>query len=296
MTGKICFRFLIAALISVTMGSSALATSRIIALGGEANGQILALDDVGVLWALRTDAKSFREARQIGQLPTSLSPIDLAAFSTAGASYAAITGAIRGGGPFPGMLCIFDIARGGKPQEISLGLGAFTGLAYDQSRNRVLIAEARQMGIFEAAPIPSRGPRVRNVVETITAMKVIGPVALDTIAQRLYCADPVVGAVYVVDLASGKQSLVLGRLGEIRALCLDIRNARLYVGDCARRRVWVINLNPSASVAPFAAGVKFREPDGIAIDAAGNVWIADEGTGAISVRTSTSELLKTLTR
>jgi sugar lactone lactonase YvrE len=70
----------------------------------------------------------------------------------------------------------------------------------------------------------------------------------------------------------------------------------LYIGDCARRRVWAIRLNPTAKVEPFAAGVKLREPDGLAMDAAGNLWIADGGSGAIYVVAPNSQLLRTLTR
>jgi len=296
MTLNACFSYVLAALISAAAANTALAGGRIIALAGETNAQIAALDDLGVLWVMRTDARSFRDAKPIGQLPGGRSPIDLALFSAGGTDYAAVTGASRAGWKWPGILYLFDIARGGKPQAVALGQGTFTGVVYDPSRNRVLIAEARQLAVLEAAPIPSGSPKIRSLVGTITAMRTIGPVALDSVAQRLYCADPVEGTVYAVDLESGRYSLVAQRLGEVRALCLDPQRARLYVGDCARRRIWAIRLNPTVRVEPFAAGVNLREPDGLAMDAAGNLWIADAGSGEIHVLAPNGQLLRTLTR
>jgi hypothetical protein len=208
MTHNVLFRYLFAALISAAAANNSLAGGKIIALAGETSGQMVALDDLGVLWAVRTDAKSLRDAKQIGQLRSEFSPVDLALFSAGGADYAVVTAASRARGMFPAWLYLFDITRGGKPQAVSLGPGTFTGVAYDRSRNGVLIAEARRLAVFEAAPIPSGSPQIRSLFGTITPMTTIGAVALDSVSHRLYCADPVGGTVYAVDLESGRHSLV----------------------------------------------------------------------------------------
>lgn len=294
---NVCLRCFLAALISAGAAGNALAGGRIIALarGGGPNG-MAALDELGALWVLGGDARSFQGARQAGQVPNGLSPNDMTVFPAGGTEYAAVTVAGRLNPPLPSSLQVFDIIRGGKPQMVTLGPGIFTGVVYDPSRKRVLLAEARRLAVFEAGPIPSGSPQVRSLGKDIGAMKAIGALALDSDAQRLYCADPVGGAVYAMDLGTGRYKLVVQQLGEVCALCPDLPHGRLYAGDCARGRVWAIRLNPPAKAEPFATGVKLREPDGLAMDAAGNLWIADAWSGQIHVVAPNGQLLRTVTR
>jgi sugar lactone lactonase YvrE len=101
-----------------------------------------------------------------------------------------------------------------------------------------------------------------------------------------------------VDLQTGRYTRIVQDLGEVRALCLNAGATHLFAADSARRRVWSVRLHPTPTAAVFAPNVGLREPTGLALDAAGNLWIADASpsAGAIYVVAPNGSLIRTLPR
>ena len=115
---------------------------------------------------------------------------------------------------------------------------------------------------------------------------------------------PETGAVYFVT-PDGDKSLVAGNLDFANGVTLSADRQRLYVAESLQNRVLVIDLTaPGVPAGPprlFAnlpenqenPGRENNQPDGMALDQDGRLWVAHYGMQAVHVLSPDGELLRT---
>jgi DNA-binding beta-propeller fold protein YncE len=173
------------------------------------------------------------------------------------------------------------IYRDGKPvRTLSLpGPGWYSGLALDPSTKTLYMTNTNSSEVFKLSLVEAA--LKKSYVVSVPG-KVIGPVAVDSVRQRLFTADVARGTLYTTTLANRKVQVLAKVDGEPAALTFEPSSERLYVVDAAGSRIWLLELK-SNPVAPklFAAGQGLNDPRGIAVDASGNLYVANKGSGTI---------------
>jgi DNA-binding beta-propeller fold protein YncE len=66
----------------------------------------------------------------------------------------------------------------------------------------------------------------------------------------------------------------------------------VYVADTHNNRVVILNADTGAFISSFAGGGQIHAPEGIALDASGNIWISDTGWNRLEEFTATGTLLQ----
>lgn len=152
------------------------------------------------------------------------------------------------------------------------------GIAIDPDRQIIYVGDAVTGEILSF----SGNSAASSFLLEVSGVNRLGPLAVDTIGQRLFAADVGAGAVFVVDLVRRRSSLLVSGMGEPAALIYDSDQQRLYVADASRHCIWQIATNsrtPKASI--FSSAPELREPRGITIDAGHAVWVADRAAMAL---------------
>ena len=125
-------------------------------------------------------------------------------------------------------------------------------------------------------------------------------------AGGFYFTDsvPQTGAVHHV-AADGSMQVVARNIDFANGVALSVDRTRLYVAESLKNRILVIRLRqpgvPDGEPQVFAdlprniehPGAEFNQPDGIALDTAGRLWVAHYGMQAIHVLSPEGDLLAT---
>ncbi len=178
----------------------------------------------------------------------------------------------------------------GDVERLWTGFGPdiYAGVAVDSRRELIYIATARTAEIHRLS-FDSPKAKVPEFVAGIHGASGLGPIAVDTIRQRLFAADPLEGTLYVLNLTSGSSSVISTRIGEPRSLVFDESRHTLYVGEVAGRRVWKIYVdsNPPRRVlfASPSTVTEIPSPNALALGPDGTLWVGGlEGERIVGLR------------
>jgi sugar lactone lactonase YvrE len=97
---------------------------------------------------------------------------------------------------------------------------------------------------------------------------------------RLLVGDQALGAVFDVDLATGRSTPVVQGLRSPSGLAFDRGSGVLYVSDTGGGRVVGVNLSLPAP-SPFLVATGLADPEGVALDGDGRVLVVEGGTGRL---------------
>jgi sugar lactone lactonase YvrE len=97
---------------------------------------------------------------------------------------------------------------------------------------------------------------------------------------RLLVGDQALGAVFDVDLATGRSTPVVQGLRSPSGLAFDRGSGILYVSDTGGGRVLGVNLSMPAPT-PFLVATGVAGPEGVAVDGDGRVLVVEGGTGRL---------------
>jgi sugar lactone lactonase YvrE len=167
------------------------------------------------------------------------------------------------------------------------------GVAVDEKKKLVYVASSQPPEIYKLDL--DRSPRSGALVRLagIPGAERFGAMTLDVRRGRLLISDPYWGRVYGYDLASGHSEALLEKVGEINALALDAERSRLFLSDFLGGRILVAELGSKSTAAkPFTAAREFGEPLGLALDAAGGLWVGDRFARKVFQLSSTGQRLR----
>jgi sugar lactone lactonase YvrE len=97
---------------------------------------------------------------------------------------------------------------------------------------------------------------------------------------RLLVGDQALGAVFDVDIATGRSTPVVQGLRSPSGLAFDRGSGVLYVSDTGGGRVVGVNLSMPAP-SPFLVATGLADPEGVAVDGDGRVLVVEGGTGRL---------------
>jgi len=123
----------------------------------------------------------------------------------------------------------------------------------------------------------------------------LGPMILDGKRRRLLIADVALGALYAVDIDTGKSARLVKDVGEPSALALDAKQDELLVSDASGRRLWSVGLagkDPKPQI--FARLKEFEEPTGLTLSSDGSVWVGDVDKGRLFQVSRDGKLVNTI--
>ncbi len=163
----------------------------------------------------------------------------------------------------------------GTPVQVASGLNAPRGVAVDLAGD-VFVADTGNNRVVE---IPLAGVVFGAPVAVVAGLSGPLDVAVDS-AKNLFIADTGNNRVLKEALASGVYSTQTVLLHGIAAVSVDVdRSNNLYVGDGANARVLENSWAPWANRygTQYLLGSDLTSPAGIAVDALGNVYVADSG-------------------
>lgn len=205
-------------------------------------------------------------------------PLELSAGIVDGHEILAVSMGFKGTISVSSQVAIF---RDGKPTYVPLASqGWYSGLGLDSATRTLYLSNTGSAEIYR---LDLRGADLRAAYFLSLPGKVIGPLALDSVGQRLFAADVVRGTIYVITIADRKVQRLPEVQGEPASLAFDPATGRLYVADAAGSRIWLYDRTlDSGPPRLFATGNGLSKPCGLAVDAAGNLWVANKGSGFIS--------------
>jgi sugar lactone lactonase YvrE len=97
---------------------------------------------------------------------------------------------------------------------------------------------------------------------------------------RLLVGDQALGAVFDVDIATGRSTPVVQGLRSPSGLAFDRTSGVLYVSDTGGGRVLAVNLSMPAP-SPFLVATGLAGPEGLAVDGEGRVLVVEGDTGRL---------------
>lgn len=170
-----------------------------------------------------------------------------------------------------------------------------SGIAVDAKKNVVYVASTQPSEIFTLDL--NRSPRGGLLVRLVRALGAdrLGAMVLDSRRDRLLVGDPYLGRVVAYDLASGRSQLLFEKVGEVAALALDAGRDRLFIADGGGERVLVADLADKPAVPRiFVQSKELDEPLGLALDAAGGLWVGDRSARKVYQVSANGQLLRAL--
>ena len=264
--------------------SATVLPSELAAIG---SGDLVIIDPQHGLFKLSPGQKS---AQRLTDLPA-LGGVDIASIPHTSellfATYSTETGRTR----------LYRLTASGRVRgtwELPARLGLLAGVVLAQGGDAAYLSSSRTSEIYfvdfaTTTVLP-------HLVTTVEGAATLTAITLDPKRRELFVADSVSGAVYAIPAAGGMAVKVLANIGEPVALAVDPTTDRLFVADHRSGKVWTIALDKSpASAKLFAQPRDLLELGGLAIDAAGQVWVGDHKSGKVLHFSREGQLLSTYT-
>jgi gluconolactonase len=121
---------------------------------------------------------------------------------------------------------------------------------------------------------------------------------------KLYFTDPTtsslknpIGAIYRLDPATSVAKRVADSLAFPNGIAVSADGKSLFVAESQKFHILRFRILPDGSLTEksvFAQMPTLHDPDGIALDAAGNLWVAQYGAGAVRVFAPDGKLLNSV--
>lgn len=141
------------------------------------------------------------------------------------------------------------------------------GIDYDAADSTLYVASGRTPEIFRITMANGSQP---EFVAQASGSQRLGPILYDAREKALLVGDLVMGAIYKVDIANHKSSLLFSGLTSPQAIKLSRDGSTLFIADAGARSVLIYSIaQPKAAPRVFAKIPQFRSPSGLA-------WV-DEG-------------------
>lgn len=148
------------------------------------------------------------------------------------------------------------------------------GIEYDAADSTLYAASGRTPEIFRITM--SKGSQPQFIAEASGSQR-LGPIVYDAREKALLVGDLVMGAIYMVDIANHKSSLLFSGLTSPQALKLSRDGSTLLVADAGARRIVSYSIGqPRALPRVFAKIPQFRSPSGLAWDDE-SLAVSDDG-------------------
>ncbi len=197
-------------------------------------------------------------------------------------------------GPIQDLLTLYT-PQGTKRRSWTFPVKA-ANLAFDAKRQLVYAIGLRtDWGELYRLNPRTAGSSFQFVAELAKTTRSIGGIAVDGIHNRVFVAGDML---QVVDLGATRpraRILLEGGLGTPLAIALNPTGSILYGADSAGGRVWKVSLDAaSAQVSNFSRDARYRKPNALHVDSAGNVWLGDSDASAIFVLSPEGEVVGTL--
>jgi hypothetical protein len=136
------------------------------------------------------------------------------------------------------------------------------GIDYDAASSTLFAASGRTPEVFRIAM--ANGSQPEFVAEASGSQR-LGPILYDPREKALLIGDLVMGAIYKVDIANHKSSLLFTGLTSPQALKLSPDGATLFVADAGARKIVTYSIaQPRTPARVFATSPQFRSPSGLA--------------------------------
>ena len=161
----------------------------------------------------------------------------------------------------------------------SNAFGAFQGIAFDEARRRLLLADPLREGIY-AAPLTSTG--FGQPVLAFSSPMLKEPAVIAVKGDRAFVASREGGTVFSLELAGEKASLkpILTEVLDPRGLYVTEDGTRLLVADASKPRVLEYNIKLGTRRVLLEEAY-LREPHAVVLDSRGHLWVADAWARAV---------------
>ncbi|MFY9852293.1 MAG: SMP-30/gluconolactonase/LRE family protein [Terracidiphilus sp.] len=181
-------------------------------------------------------------------------------------------------------------ATGTQTRSWTLRSGV-AGIQYDAADSTLYVASGRTPEIFRITM--ANGSQPEFVAEASGSQR-LGPIVYDSKEKALLVGDLVMGAIYRVDIANHKSSLLFSGLTSPQALKLSPDGSTLLIADAGARRVMSYSVaQPKAAPRVFAKLPEFRSPSGLAWANEGLV-VSDDGAKKLFFLSKSGILQETL--
>jgi len=185
----------------------------------------------------------------------------------------------------------------GLEQQVEQPNARFGGVAVDEASGTLYLARTATRELY-SSPVGGKGEIELRYELSVRAAASLGALAVIPNQRRVFAADPVGGEVFDLDLRTGTASRILRNLREPSSLVYDPTRQRLYIVEATAKRITVREPAPEEAsghrLRRFSSYEGFEEPRGIALDDAGNVWIADRFDQALLQFSPSGQLLRVL--
>jgi DNA-binding beta-propeller fold protein YncE len=262
-----------------------------IALAAFPSGNLIALESHGAIYLIDPGTKHARKLKDnIGYNTV----VDLAGDRLDGVDTFFITSSWRAASSGSiGKVTQYSIAGQEAASWHLPGLG-ISVLALDSKNRRLLLADSQTANVY-TLDIGAGKASVPTFLMEIHGPQAVSAIAYDAGHNQLFAADAIQGNLYVADLGQRKSALAIGKLREPRALALDAGSNKLYVADAGLRQIIVISTDTrSFQARVYSRAKEFREPAGVAVDAAHHVWVADSSAQAVYAISPSGDVVTTV--
>jgi hypothetical protein len=165
------------------------------------------------------------------------------------------------------------------------------GIDFDASDSTLYVASGRTPEIFRITMANGSQP---EFVAQASGSQRLGPILYNSSEKTLLVGDLVMGAIYKVDIANHKSSLLFSGLTSPQALKLSQDGATLYIADAGARSILTYSIaQPKAAPKVFSKLPQFRSPSGLAWVAEG-LAVSDDGAKKLFFLSKSGSLQDTL--
>ncbi len=216
---------------------------------------------------------------------TKLGPIDVATdsclLSWKGEPWIATTSnrALSSATPWQMTISLTRVQSGANIPSTSIGFGRFSGIACDSTRQRLLLTDSVQEGIYTVPLTPSGIGRPSRLFSSFLLQD---PSAIAIYKDQIFVAARESGVIYRIELSSGSLKLkpVVKEVGDAAGLFLTPDGSSLFVADASGAKILEYTLATGVTRVRLQ-GPFMREPRAVVQDREGRLWVADAWAGAI---------------